>query len=79
MANFTLVVKGTQCKAEMDWGQASNRHGYYLITTVWADLGGSKVVQKRTKVPSAASAIDDIDESETRRTEAALCSGPEER
>lgn len=76
MADFTLVFKGIHCNKEMDWDQASNSDEYYLITTVWADLGGNKVANKTTKVPGGGTAFEDVDEGETRKTEVALYSGP---
>lgn len=76
MGNFTLVFKGIHCNKEMDWDQASNSDEYYLITTVWADLGGNKVAHKTTKTPGGASVFTDVDEGETRKTEVLLYTGP---
>lgn len=76
MGNFTFVFKGIHCYREMNWDQGSNSDEYYLLTTVWADLGGNKVADRTTKVPGGGSVFEDVDSGETRRTEVLLYSGP---
>lgn len=76
MGNFTFVFKGIHCYREMNWDQGSSSDEYYLITTVWADLGESKVAHNTTKVPGGGSVFEDVDDGETRKTEVVLYSGP---
>lgn len=76
MGNYSIIFKGIYCDSEMTSDQASNSDEYYLITTVWADLGGNKVTSKTTKVPGDRSVFTDVDDGESRKTEVLLYSGP---
>ncbi|MDP9401764.1 MAG: hypothetical protein M3P85_00185 [Actinomycetota bacterium] len=76
MGNYSIIFKGIYCDSEMTSDQASNSDEYYLITTVWADLGGNKVTSKTTKVPGGRSVFTDVDDGESRKTEVLLYSGP---